>query len=185
MEVLFKNKTKCTEKEYELFLEEYKKEFSMSENLYTLFNIFFFGLCVWLAFSGGEIWLGIVIILGLLIYIWYKFIRPIKRVEKDKKSNKIKDNFVNTFTFYKNSFKVKNPDGEAEIFYYKLYRVLETNTHFYIFISREYAFIVAKNGFEDNKSDEFSKFIKKKSLGKYKNKMTKNKLSSNNGNKKK
>ncbi len=169
MEVLFKNKTRYTQKEYDLFLEEYQKEFAMSENLYTLFNFVFFGFCAGFAFYGHEIWLGIVIILALLFYAWYKFIRPARRVQKTKQSNKVDGKFINKYTFYKNYFKVDNPDGNAQLYYFKLYRVTETKTHFYIYISREYAFIMSKKGFEDDKSEEFSKFIKKKMHGKYRN----------------
>ena len=52
--------------------------------------------------------------------------------------------------------------------YFKIYKVLETETHFYIYIARDYAFIVDKNGFIDSNSDEFKKFIQKKVKLKYK-----------------
>ena len=54
-----------------------------------------------------------------------------------------------------------------------MYKVVETNTHFYIYISRDYAFIISKKGFIDSKSEEFSKFIRKKAWGKYRNRMKK------------
>ncbi len=176
MEELYINKTKNTQKEYDLFLKSYQEEYAVSENLYTLFYLVFFTFCLIFAFCNGETLLGVLITIGLVIYIWYKFIHPIKRVNKEKKSDKITKKYTNTFKFYKNYFKVENPEGEAQIFYFKLYRVVETKTHFYIYISREYAFIVSKNGFEKGDSREFSKFIKKKSFNKYRNRInTKNK----------
>lgn len=171
MEELFENKTKYSQKEYDIFLKSYQQEYATSDNAYTLFNIIFFGFCMILAFKENEIILGVALLLGLLVYLWYKIIRPARNVEKDKKSNKVSGKFLNTYKFYKNYFKVENPDGSAQILYFKLYRVTETKTHFYIYISREYAFIVLKSGFTKGTSEEFSKFIKKKVFTKYKNRM--------------
>ena len=123
------------------------------------------------AFKEGEIVLGIVLLIGLLVYLWYKIIRSAQLVEKDKKSNKVSGNFVNKYIFYKNYFKVENPDGKAQIFYFKLYRVVETKSYFYIYISRQCAFIVSKLGFTKGKTEDFSKFIRKKVFTKYKNRI--------------
>lgn len=173
MDYLFENKTKYSQKEYDIFLDVYKKEYSFSNNAYLIFNIVFFGMCMVLAFKEKEIILGIAILIGLAIYLWYKLIRPMRLVEKNKKGPKLSGNFVNTYRFYKNYFKVDNPEGKAQIFYLKLYRVTETKTHFYIYISRDNAFIVSKFGFTKGKAEEFSKFIRKKVFHKYRNRIYK------------
>lgn len=175
MEELFINKTKITEKEYDIFLKSYQEEYTSSETLYLLFNTIFFGICMILAFREGETILGIIILLGLLVYLWFKIIRPTQRVQKDKKSKKVSGKFINTYKFYKNFLRVENPDGNAQIYYIKLYRVVETETHFYIYLSREYAFIVSKEGFTKGNSEEFAKFLKKKTFNKYKNRIKNNK----------
>lgn len=172
MKELFLNKTKCTQKEYDRFMQTQVKEHAVSELLYTLFNIAFFTFCTIFAFMNKEYKLGIIIIIGLLIYGWYKFIRPIKMVRKEKKSNKLIKEYVNTYKFYKNFFTTENPDGKAQTFYFKIYKVIETKTHFYIYIARDYAFIVAKNGFIDSDGEDFKEFIKKKVKFKYKTEKT-------------
>ena len=122
-----------------------------------------------LAFLEKEIILGLVIIVGLGIYFWLGIIRPNLIVEKTKKSKKVSGEFVNNYEFFKNYFKVKNQDGEAQVVYFKLYRVVETKDFFYIYISRQYAFIVSKQGFTKGTTEEFSEFMKKKMFTKYKN----------------
>ena len=171
MDEIYLNKTKTTQKEYDEFLKICQKEYGMSENLYTVFYLVFFGFCMVMAFKTGEKLLGIALLMGLAIYMAYKFVRPIKIINKQKNNNKITKNYTNTYKFYKNYFTVENPDGNAQTLYLKIYRVVETNTHFYIYISREVAFIVAKKGFEKGTSEEFSAFIKKKIWNKYRNRI--------------
>lgn len=171
MEKRFENKTKYSQKEYDIFLESYKNEYATSENAYIVVYTTFFGFCMILAFIEKEFLLGIALLIGLLIYLWYKVIRPNKLVEKTKKSQKVSGSFVNNYDFYQNYFKVENSEGKAQILYFKLYRVVETKDYFYIYVSRQYAFIVSKAGFTKGNKEDFSKFIKKKVFTKYKNRM--------------
>ena len=171
MEKIFENKTKYSQKEYNSFLESYKKEYATSDNAYIIFYVLFFGMCTIFAFKEGIVLLGTALLIGLFIYLWYKIIRPAKLVEKDKKSQKMSGNFINKYDFYNNYFKVENPEGKAKIFYFKLYRVVETKSYFYIYVSREYAFIVSKLGFTKGSQEDFSRFIKKKTFIRYKNRM--------------
>lgn len=171
MEKLFENKTKYSQKEYDIFLESYRKEYEISDYAYILFYILFFGFCMVFAFKEKEILLGIALLIGLIVYLWYKIIRSNQLVEKTKKGHKVSGKFVNNYEFYKNFFKVENSDGKAQILYFKLYRVVETKEYFYIYISRQYAFIVSKFGFTQGTSEDFSKFIKKKVFAKYKNRI--------------
>ncbi len=171
MEELFKNETKYTKEEYDIFLKEHQKEYSMSETAYMLFNIIFFGMCMIFAFRNNEPLLGAILLIGLLIYLWYKFIRPKKELDKTLESEKLSGDFINHYIFYKKFFKVDNKEGNAQIFYYKLYRVIETQENYYMYISRDYAFILSKSGFTKGDANEFSKFIKKKMLTKYRNRI--------------
>ena len=121
MEKLFENKTKYTNKEYTAFLKSYKEEFAKTEIAYILFNIIFFGMCMIFSFKENEKILAFSLLIGLLVYIWFKIIRPVKAVKKDQESHKFSGHFVNNYEFYKNYFKVENTDGKAQIFYLKLF----------------------------------------------------------------
>lgn len=168
MEVLFKNETKCTQKEYTKFLKIQEKEYAVSELLYIIFNISFFTFCMVLALMNKEYKLAIIIFIGLLIYGWYKFIRPFQIIKKEKNSPKLKKEYINKYKFYKHFFTTENKDGKAQTYYIKINKVIETETHFYLYISKEYAFIVAKDGFIDCNFEDFKKFIKNKIKFNYK-----------------
>ena len=88
MEKLFENKTKYSQKDYDIFIEAYKNEFAKSDYVFILFNIVFFGLCMILAFREKEIFLGLAILIGLGLYLWFRIIRQNLIVEKTKKSQK-------------------------------------------------------------------------------------------------
>lgn len=171
MKELFQNKTKYTEKEYKLFLKSYNEEYAMSGFLYMIFYVAFFIFFFILGIVTKEYILSLVMFIFLVIYIYYKFIWTKKKIKKEKATPKIKKAYTTTFKFYKRFFRVENKDGKAQVWYFKMYKVIETDTHFYIYISRDYAFIISKRGFINSTSQEFGDFIKKKAWGKYRNQM--------------
>lgn len=167
MKELFKNKTKCTQKEYDKFLELQIEEFGVSELIKQLLWIAFFIFCIVLSIISKEYILLFISLLGVLIYIWFEYIRPTRTI----KQQKLIEEFTNTYKFYKTYFTIKSHMGVSKIFYFKIYRVIETNTHFYIYISRENAALVSKKGFIDSTPEEFKKFIHKRTMLKYKTKL--------------
>ena len=78
MEELFVNKTKYSQKIYEIFMKEHIAENAFSEKAYFIFYLIFFGTTMFIAFAEKELILGFGIFAGLLIYIWFKIIRPLK-----------------------------------------------------------------------------------------------------------
>lgn len=172
MELLFENKTECTDKEYEKYLQIYQKEYAVQERLNTIIYFIFLIFCIIFAINEKQIALGIGLIVIMIIFIWYKFIRPYKLLQKTQKKTTL-EQYICHYKFYKNNFTVNAPEGTATIFYFKLYKVIETNTNFYIFISKENGFILSKEGFTKGKTKEFSNFISKKTMLKYKNRIEK------------
>ncbi len=165
---LFINKTKCTKEEYDRFQESYKKEYALSEWISVLYYFVFFIFCIVMSFISKEFKLGIILIIAFCLYLFYKFIFMPKRIKKQEGSNQLVKEYVTTYIFYNKIFTSKNEDKEVSTPYFKIYRVIETKTNYYIYVSREYAFIVSKEGFENDKEAEFKEFIKKKVKLKYK-----------------
>ena len=81
MEKLFENKTKYTQKEYNLFTESYQKEYAKSDYSFMMFNFIFFGICLIIAVIEKEFILALGLIIYLLVYFWFKVIRPIKAIK--------------------------------------------------------------------------------------------------------
>ena len=147
-EILFKNITKYNSKNYNQFIEFQIKNISLMDyrNIKKL-NIPF-------------LFLFVALLIGFLLWRIYF---PMKRYQKtQKKLSNIKEASY-TFSFYNLYFLL---DKKA-IYYFKLYKVFETKDYFYLYINPDYAMLVSKSGFELGSAEDFSKFIRKKCLFKY------------------
>lgn len=171
MEFLFENKTKYSEKLYNSFIKDYAKEYSKSDRFFVFYNVLFFSLCSYIAFNEKQIVLGICVLIGTILFLGYNIAKPYIKKKKNKKSDKVSGNFVNSYKFGQNYFEVNNPEGNAKVSYLKIYRVIETKDYFYIFLTKEDAFIVAKIGFTKGNVLDFSSFIQKKTRFKYRNRI--------------
>lgn len=167
--LLFENKTRYTKQEYEKFLKSYREEYQFKNNLFTGVMVVFWIFCMIFAFKTNDILLGIAIIIGLIIFAVYKILRSAKNVQKAEENEKLSGNFFSTYKFYNNYLNVENAEGKAKLYYYKLYSIVETKTNYYIYVSRNSAYIVSKMSFTKGNDKDFSKFIKRKLLIKYKN----------------
>ena len=169
MEEIFVNKTVCTDKEYKIFLKSYQKEFARTDLLYILFNIIFFGVCSILLFINQDYLVGSVIIIGIILYVILKRKRNQKIAKEQNK--KVQEKFTNDYIFYNRNFAIKTKEGKANIWYFKIYRIVETEKYFYIYLNRKYAYIIAKDGFTKGEGKDFGEFIKRKTFFKYRNRM--------------
>lgn len=168
MNPIFKNTTKNSPKEYKKFAEFHGRKHIFSY-LLTLFIVSaFFIFCSIIQFSSKHYMLGIFFILFLLAFIVYQIIHPLIIIKKDLKNGKISNKSKNTFLFFDKNFKVLSNDTEVIVKYRKLHKIYETDTFFYLYLNSTYAFLVSKNGFIIGNSGDFSNFIKKKVLFKYK-----------------
>ncbi len=167
---LFKNSTTYTQDIYIEFLDFHSKTFTFSYMLYTIFWTLLLLLCMYLSFGIGNIFQGIVLTLGLILFLGYRIYRPKMIVKKEKKSDKFTSNNTNTFIFFDKNFEVKNNNGTFTYRYFMLHKVFETKDFFYLYVTRENAFLISKSAFSLGSSDDFSKFIKKKCGIKFKKK---------------
>ena len=169
---IFINKTKCSKKEYNMFIKSHAKQYGLKEDLYTIiYAILFLWFMIYSVMNGIYL-AAIILIIVLIVFLTYRIISPNLTIRKELKSKKIKNEEENTYNFYKHHFKVKNKQGEPNILYLKIKKVLETDTHFYIYLTKNSAYVVAKKGFIKGNSEEFSQFLRKRVLFRYKNKKT-------------
>ncbi len=93
------------------------------------------------------------IILPLALYLITNF-----RIKKEYNTNKILQNTVTTFRFTEDKLETSSDRGNAFIKYDEIYKILETNTNFYLFISKNQALNVIKA----NCSEELTSFLHEK-----------------------
>lgn len=162
-EILFKNVTKYNSKNYNQFIEFHNKKYALSNNFYTLIMTILLIYCIILNIKKLNVPFIFLFLVLLISFLLWRIYFPMKRYQKtQKKLNNIKENSYK-FSFYNLYFLL----DKKVIYYFKLYRVFETKDYFYLYINPYYAMLVSKNGFELGTVEDFSKFIKRKCLFKY------------------
>ena len=165
---LFINKTTNTQNAYIKFLKFHSKTYNLSYILYTVFWTFLFLLCIILAFRNGAKFQGVLITFILASFISYRLFKPKMIVNNELRGDKVSDKSINVYTFYEKHFEIKNKNGIFNYKYFLLRRVFETSEYFYLYVSKENAFLVEKNTFSLGNSGDFSSFMKRKCRLKYK-----------------
>jgi len=168
MEELFKNKTKCSKKEYNMFVKAHQKEYGLQEKIYTIIYAIFFIFFIIYFLSSSIYIASIILTIITVVFLAYRILHPNIVMKRELKSKKIQNEEVNTFTFYKYFFRIKNKQKHSNMSYFKIYKVLENKTHFYIYINSKRAFVLSKQGFIKGNVEDFSKFLRKRVWFKYK-----------------
>ena len=170
MKKLFENKTTYNQDTYIDFLKFHNKTYNFSYVLYTIAWSALLILCIYLSFGSYNRIQGVILTVALIIFIFYRIIHPRMVVNKELESDKISTNNTNTFSFYEKTFEVENKNGSFIYRYFMLHKVFETADFFYLYVSRENAFLISKNTFSVGTAEEFSKFLRNKFKFKYKRK---------------
>ena len=167
-EKLFENKTTYTKEMYIDFLKFHNKKYNFTYLAYTVIWFIILFACIVYSISSNLRLQAIVITIILLSFVIYRFARPKIIVDKELKSEKISDNNTNLFTFYKNYMRIQNKNGKFDYKYLMIRKAFETEDSFYLYVSKENAFLISKNTFSLGTAEDFSKFAKSKFGIKYK-----------------
>lgn len=162
MEKIFENTTTYTPDVYAEFVRFHNQKYSLKYNLYTLFMVFIISFCLVLQFSNNNILLGIGFVLFMIIFLLWRIYHPSFFVKKEANSDKVKKHLKNTYYFYDKYMQIKNVNDNVKLRYYKLYKVFETENYFYLYVNKNYSFVLDKNGFTVGNAGNFYEFIKKK-----------------------
>ncbi len=168
MEKLFENKTEYNQDVYLEFLRFHSKKYNFGYYAYTVLWAFLFLLCIIICFDTNMRIQGVLITIMLIAFLAYRIIYPQITVKKELSSEKITSKNVNTFEFYDKDIKIINQNGSFIYKYFSFRRVFETDTYFYLYVTKENAFIISKKAFSLGTAEDFSKFIKSKCKLKYK-----------------
>lgn len=168
MKMLYKNKTKYTKKVYQKFLEFHQSKYGNKYMFKTIVIILLLSFCIIINIKYSNYSPMFLFIFALIGFCFYSFFYPIKKVQREIKTEKFEKEKEFTFCFYENFFTISDGDFLEQIKYWKLYRVFETNYFFYLYINKDHAFLLDKSTFIKGNILNFSKFLKKKFLIKYK-----------------
>lgn len=162
MEILFKNKTKYTKEIYQKYLQFHQDKYGMTYKFYTIVTILLLSFCIICNIKYSNFGVTLALLLVLIIFCFYKFFCPTKKIKKELKTEKFENEKEFTFTFYDNFFVISDKKNSEKIKYWKLHRVYETEEFFYLYIDKNHAFLLDKSSFVKGNLSEFLKFLKKK-----------------------
>ena len=167
--LLFKNSTQYSKKAYNKFNQFHNNNNVLKYELFTVLIIILLIYCIVTTIKGKVIPLAVLFLLALIFFVIHRFFGPIRIYKKEVTKKAITKTQTFNFYFYDKFFKVRDNLDFHKQFYFKLHKVYETDEFFYLYIDKQYSFIVDKSGFTKGTSEEFSNFIRKKILFKYKN----------------
>ena len=167
MKLLFKNTTKYSKSVYDEFLKFHRKKYRFTYILYNVIVIALILFCLTVQVQYHNFSGSILFCIILSLFILWRYLHPIEEVTKEYNSDKIQKEKSFTFKFYDKFFTCEDIKEFSKFKYYKLHKVYETNNFFYLYIDKTHSFILDKTKFNENKSAEFSNFIKKKAFFRY------------------
>lgn len=148
MELLFKAETEYT-------YDEYKKFNRVIQNKIRRIPLVYFVVVVLYALFGWLFNSVMLVVMGLLFPFIIKIILT-WQVKKAYQSNALNKGMSYSFEFYQDYLEQKTTAGNLIVSYDKIYRILETDTNFYIMIAKNQGIIISK----DNCSPGLIDFIK-------------------------
>ena len=168
VKVLFKNKTKYSKETYKEFLGFHSKKYHFSYVLFTVTIIFLILFCIVLQIAYNYYLLAILSCIIFTCFCLYRYFHPISVVNKELNGKTIKEEKSFTFKFYEKHFKIQDNLQIDTVKYYQLRKAFETKNFFYLYIDRTHAFIINKENFSIGTPTDFSKFLKKKCIFRFK-----------------
>ena len=164
MKVIYKNTTKYTKEIYSEFLQFHQKKYGLKALISTIIISILILYCMITCFIGNEPLIGFIFLAGGIGFITYRYFGPLKFIKKEYNSKKITNENEFTFTFYKHYMKLEGTDINKKVRYWTIKKAYENNKYYYLYIDKNYAFVLKKNGFAIGDSKTFLPFIKKKIL---------------------
>lgn len=162
MKLLFKNRTQYTKKNYQTYLQFHENRYGTKYRFYTLVISLLIVFCFLMQLKFHYYTLSILVIIGLFIFLLWRFFHPVSEVKKELNSEKFVKEKEFSFRFYAKHIQVLDSFSYYNVPYWKLRRVFETDTFFYLYLDKNHAFLLAKDGFVIGKTSDFSDFIQKK-----------------------
>lgn len=162
MKLLFKNRTQYTKKAYQTYLEFHQKKYGTTYRFYTICITLLIFFCLAMQIKFHYYGLSIFLMIALTCFLLWRFFHPIAEIKKEWHSNKIQKEKEFSFRFYEKYFQIVDTINTSKMSYWKLKHVFETDHFFYLYLDKNHAFLLAKEGFVIGNEKDFSTFIKRK-----------------------
>lgn len=170
MNKLFEIKTTINYHEYRKFCDAIYPGLNLTKRQQITMFIVMALITLPLFFFGYE-WLAVLLLILIVIIPIFTVNEIEKSIKKSYETNKIIQDVEYKYIFSDKSFKVKELKSNATVLYAQLYKVIETNTNYYLLVANNSGYIIAKKDIDHKK--DFKEFLKQKTMDIYKNKSKK------------
>ena len=162
MDLIFKNVTKYSKEVYREFLRFHTEKNYKKYLIYALAILM--GLVYIITFNAvRQKWTIIIEIIVLtIIAVCYMIFSQKKIIKDEMKSSKIKNEEIFEFEFFNEYIVIKNNGRKEKFEYKKICKIYETKTFFYLYINKNDAFLLSKDGFIEGNINNFKGFITNK-----------------------
>ena len=174
MKLLFKNKTQYDETTYNEYLKFHKNKFSIKYIFFTSIIAILLFFCFAMQLKYHYYNIAFLFLIIIITFILWRLFYPTYEVKQEFESKKVSQKYEFTFKFYNKYFTICRNMNYSKVKYSKLYKIYETDTFFYLYIDNRHAFLINKDNFIKGSSEDFSQFMRKKCLFKYKSFFNKN-----------
>ena len=161
---LFENKTKYNKNIYDTFLKFHQNKYNTKYTINTLIITILLIFCMVVNFKCDNFALGVLFLISIILLFAYRIYNPIKTIKKERNSEKIRNEKEFIFIFYNRYFVICDGKKKEKVRYWNLYKAFEDTSLIYLYINKNYAFALDKQGFILGDYKDFMKFIKKKIL---------------------
>lgn len=168
MKALFKNRTKYTKQTYKIFVDFHQKNFGIYYFSYTLIFILLFIFCLIVQLQFHNYTLAILFFIAIIVFVLWRVFHPVREISNELKSDNIQNETEFCFKFFDSRFQVIKGRKFESFSYFKIKHVYETDNFIYLYLDKNHALLLNKDGFVIGKCDDFIKFIKKKCMFRYK-----------------
>ncbi len=139
---MYKTKTKFTYEEFKRYEDECFKKKNLIITFISALILIIIGIFLTVSYKDYIFIIGVSI--GVLVGVIGTIIRINNTIKKLWESNKIIQNAEVEYTFYDDHFEQKSNVSNSKIKYDMIYKIVETKTNFYIFISTNQGYIINK-----------------------------------------
>ena len=144
----FETRTELTLEEYKRFDKWMHKNLTGMNRIFTIAKIILIALCIVLAVFSWKNTIG-ELILAVLIFPVFSLVHTISAQRTYQMIHKQQDGAVQIYRLYPDHMEQVRKQGNTQIAYDKLYRVAETDTNFYLMLSKMQGVILVKTNCDD------------------------------------
>lgn len=162
MESLFENKTKYSKELYDKYIEFHAKKYGVKEIIEFIIVVISALILIVIDIQNIEklkfAFIGIIVILASIIYVFIRERVKAKKQYEGMINKKQKDSYAE-YSFFDQYF-ISSYQGESrKVYYVEIKKVFILKDRYYLYLDKNHACVLLKDGFTKGTEEDFRKFL--------------------------